>query len=76
MVTETTDRFYADDYRLSAFGALSFGLKVRKNIGNWTVNAVGERYRSDQSWGLYNADESPGLVDFWRFSFGLDYVFR
>ncbi|NND69529.1 MAG: DUF3570 domain-containing protein [Halioglobus sp.] len=76
VVTETTDRFYADDYRLSAYGALTFGLRVRKDIGNWSVNATGERYRSDQSWSLFNGNESPGLVDFWRVSFGLNYTFR
>jgi hypothetical protein len=75
-VADTSARYFADDYRLSAYGAYTLGLRVRQDIGNWSVNATGERYRSDESWSLYSGDEAPGLVDFWRFSFGVDYVFR
>jgi hypothetical protein len=70
------DRYYADDYRLSAFGAVSAGLRLRQDIGDWAINLSGERYQSDNSWGIYSGEESPGLVDFWRFSLGLDYLFR
>jgi hypothetical protein len=76
VVANTDDRYYADDYRLSAFGAFSVGLRLRQDFGNWSVNAAGERYRTDESWGLYSGDEAPGLVDSWRFSIGLDYVFK
>ena len=70
------DRYYADDYRLSAFGAISAGLRLRRDIGDWSVNLTGERYMTDESWGVYSGDESPGLVDYWRYSIGLDYIFR
>ena len=69
-------RYYADDHRLSAFGAITLGVRVRKELGNWAVSVAGERYQTDESWGLYSGDESPGLVDYWRYTLGLDYTFR
>lgn len=70
------DRYYADDFRLSAFGALSGGLRLKHDMGNWSLNLTGERYESSESWGLYSGDESPALVDYWRYSIGLDYTFK
>lgn len=70
------DRYYADDYRLSAYGALSLGLRLQHDIGSWRVNLAAERYESDNAWGVYGGEESPALVDFWRTSIGLDYRFR
>ncbi len=67
---------FSDDYRLSAFGAFSYGLRLRHDFGNWSVNFDAERYKTDESWGIYSGEESPGLVDFWRYGFGLDYIFR
>jgi hypothetical protein len=75
-IASVDDRYYADDYRLSAFGAISAGLRLRRDIGDWSVNLTGERYMTDESWGVYSGDESPGLVDYWRYSIGLDYIFR
>jgi len=75
-IADTAKRYYSEDYRLSAFGAVTVGLRARYELGNWAFNLVGERYRSDESWGLYSAEESPALVDYWRYTFGLDYVFR
>jgi len=75
-IANTDDRYFADDYRLSAFGAFSYGLRVSRDFGNWSVNADAERYKTDESWGVYNGDESPGLVDFWRYGIGLDYIFK
>ncbi|MAT94038.1 MAG: hypothetical protein CME59_15730 [Halioglobus sp.] len=76
VVADTSQRYYADDYRLSAFGAFTYGLRLRRELGNWSLNLAGERYKSDESWGLYSGDEAPGLVDYWRYSLGVDYVFR
>jgi hypothetical protein len=75
-VVDPEDRYYADDYRLSAYGAISVGLRLRRDIGRWSLSLVGERYRADNSWGVYGGDESPGLVDFWRGSVGFDYRFQ
>ena len=75
-IAGTDKRYYSDDYRLSSFGAVTVGLRVRQQIGNWAITAVGERYETDEIWGVYSGDESPALVNYWRYSFGLDYVFR
>jgi hypothetical protein len=75
-LVDLSDRYYSQDYRLSSFGAITVGLRLRQELGNWVVNLSGERYRTDESWGVYNGDESPALVDYWRYSFGLDYIFR
>jgi hypothetical protein len=71
-----SERYYADDYRLSAYGAVSLGLKLRHDIGNWRLNLAAERYQTNNEWGIYGGEESPALVDFWRTSIGLDYRFR
>jgi hypothetical protein len=75
-IADLDDRYYADDYRLSAFGALTAGLRLQHEFGNWSVSATGERYQTQASWGLYSGEESPGLVDYWRYSLGLDYIFK
>jgi hypothetical protein len=75
-IADTDQRYYSEDYRLSSFGAVALGLRLRHEIGNWAVSVVGERYQTDQSWGAYDGDESPALVNYWRYTFGLDYVFR
>ena len=75
-IADLDKRYYADDYRLSSFGAVSAGLRLRHEIGNWAITAAGERYETDESWGVYSGDESPALVNYWRYSFGLDYLFR
>lgn len=75
-IADLDQRYYSDDYRLSAFGAISGGLRLRHTIGNWAITAVGERYETDESWGVFSAEESPALVDYWRYSFGLDYIFK
>ncbi|MEH6586339.1 MAG: DUF3570 domain-containing protein [Halioglobus sp.] len=73
---DISERYYADDYRLSAYGAISLGLRLRHDIGNWRLNLAAERYKSDNGWGIYGGEEAPALVNFWRTSIGLDYRFR
>jgi Protein of unknown function (DUF3570) len=75
-IADTDERYFADDYRLSAFGAFSYGVRVQRDFGNWSVNADAERYKTDESWGVYSGEESPGLVDFWRYGIGLNYKFK
>jgi len=75
-IADTEQRYYADDYCLSSFGAVAVGLRLRHVIGNWVVNMAGGRYETDNSWGVYSGDESPALVEYWRYSHGLDHVFR
>jgi hypothetical protein len=75
-LVDFNDRYYSDDYRLSAFGAIATGLRVRYDIRDWSLSLGGERYRTDESWGAFSGEESPALVDAWRVSFGMDYSFR
>ncbi len=70
------DRYFADDYRLSAFGAITTGLRLRHKIGNWAINLSGERYTTSAGWGVYSGEESPAPVKYWRYTFGLDYIFK
>ncbi|MFK8050083.1 MAG: DUF3570 domain-containing protein [Halioglobus sp.] len=70
-------RYYADDYRLSSFGAISSGLKLNYSFGkNWRASLSTERYSASGSVGSYGGEESPGLVKYWRYGIGLDYLFR
>ncbi len=71
-----SERYFADDFRLSAFGGITTGLRVRHTVGNWTLNATGERYTTSEDFGIYSGDESPALVKYWRYSIGFNYSFR
>ena len=41
----------------------------------WTVQLEAERYVSKNSWGLYDGEEAPALVDFWRTSINVTWRF-
>jgi len=70
------DGFFANDYRLSAFGALSFGLEVDKRIDDWEFSLSGKYYMSDASLAINSSGaENPGLVDFWYVTAGLKKTF-
>ena len=69
-------RYYADDYRLSAFGALSAGLTFNYSFNHWRLSVTSERYETRGNWGIYGGDESPALVEFWRYGIGLNYSFK
>lgn len=75
VVAKTNQKYYSDDYRLSAYGAFSGGLKATYDIGNWTLVASGERYQSDGRFGMFDYTKAPGSVDFWRYNLGFDYRF-
>ena len=75
-VADFTADYYADDYRLSAFGALTVGLNWQVQLGDWVAEAQVERYRSNNNWGLYEGDAAPALVDFWRGTIGLTWRFE
>ncbi|WP_229414729.1 DUF3570 domain-containing protein [Zemynaea arenosa] len=60
----TDGREISADQRLSAFGAVTLGLKVEKEIGkNTTVDVSLERYRQQSAWRLFGGG-SPGLQRF------------
>ena len=52
------------DQRLAAFGAVTLGFKVEKQLGQgWAVHAKLERYRQQAGWRQFG-DGSPGLARF------------
>lgn len=65
--------FQSSDYRLSGFGAVTFGLQGRFSQRDWSVSVNFERYLSAAGYGL-NASraEHPGLLRFSLLSFGFD----
>ena len=63
----------SSDYRLSAYGAVSGGLKVQVDIDKFTLSLAGERYHSSDKFATWEGDSSPALVDFTRLSLGIDY---
>jgi len=70
------DGEYSSDYRLSPYGAISFKLGLSESIGRWTVKLAVERYLSDKSYSFQSVDvESPSLLDYTMFTFGVDYDF-
>lgn len=76
VIADTENEFYADDYRLSSYGAWNAGLKLIGSYHNWSVTVAGQRYKSQASWALNDVDdEAPGLVEFSRYTVGIDYEF-
>ena len=68
--------FHSSDYRLATYGALSYRLSVNKTIGDWDFIISAELYNSDESLAITGAKfQTPGLVDFSRFTIGFNYRF-
>lgn len=68
-----SDGFYSTDYRLSEYGAVTYGLKLNKRFENWALNISAEKYESGGN--KFLADSSapnPGLLDFELITFGFD----
>ncbi|MEI6757712.1 MAG: DUF3570 domain-containing protein [Chlorobium sp.] len=56
--------YYTEDHRLSAFGAVTVGLKVSKQFNaDWLVDVKLERYEQRDEWSL-NGKGDPGLATF------------
>lgn len=67
-------RFHSSDYRLSAFGAWSAGLEVRKSWAPVELVIGIDRYRADHG-GWSGSDDDPGLVSYTQVHAGFDYHF-
>ncbi len=67
--------YYADDYRLSSYGAITAGLRWTVQLGDWQIETQAERYQSDGDWGVFSGKAAPALVDFWRATVGLTWRF-
>lgn len=56
--------YFSEDQRLSEFGALTFGIKVAKQLNpDWLVDAKFEQYEQRSRWSL-SGDGSSGLAPF------------
>ncbi len=56
--------YYSEDQRLSAFGAITLGLKVSKQLNqDWLVDVKYEEYEQRSSWSV-NGNGDPGLAPF------------
>jgi hypothetical protein len=75
--TARSDGFASSDYRLSPYGALSWGIRAELEFSSWfqwdwLLSAGYERYASGGDLALGDVKvENPGLVDYQLFSVGL-----
>ena len=75
VMAEFDQPYFADDYRLSSYGAVTLGARWAVTLGDWVLELEAERYMSDTSWGLYDGEAAPALVDFWRGTVGIVWRF-
>ena len=76
VIADTETPHYADDYRLSSYGAVTLGARWAVALGeSWTLELEAERYMTDADWGVFDGDAAPALVDFWRGTVGVVWRF-
>ena len=76
VIADTETPHYADDYRLSSYGAVTLGARWAVALGeSWTLELEAERYMTDADWGVFDGDAAPALVDFWRGTVGVMWRF-
>ena len=76
MIADTAAQHYADDYRLSSYGAVTIGARWAVTLSNsWTLELEAERYMTDAGWDIYDGSAGPALVDFWRGTVGVIWRF-
>jgi hypothetical protein len=60
------DGLYSSDYRLSAYGALSYRLAAMNSGRHWSFSMALEYYDTNEGFTLHGVDQAnPGLVDFY-----------
>lgn len=70
------DPHFSDDFRLSSYGAISFGLKVNYRVDGWLLTGGIENYAADGHRGISSVgEEAPALLEFMRYTVGLSYTF-
>lgn len=67
--------FFADDYRLSEYGATTIGIQGFFQLGEWRFEAQLERYETNPSGGIGTNKSAPAVVDFWRGTIGATWRF-
>ena len=76
VIADTETPHYADDYRLSSYGAVTLGARWAVALGeSWTLELEAERYMTDADWGVFDGEAAPALVDFWRGTIGITWRF-
>jgi len=76
VIADTEAPHYADDYRLSSYGAVTLGARWAVDLGeSWTLELEAERYMTDADWGVFDGGAAPALVDFWRGTVGIIWRF-
>lgn len=76
VIADTTEQHYADDYRLSSYGAVTIGARWAVALSNsLTLELEAERYMTDAGWGMFDGNAAPALVDFWRGTVGVIWRF-
>ncbi len=66
----------SSDYRLSPFGAVTFGISAVAHSYNWKMIISAERYVADGDLALESVSkEHPGLLQFTLLTVGFDYAF-
>ena len=76
VIADTEAQYYADDYRLSSYGAVTLGARWAVAVGeSWTLELEAERYMTDAGWGVFDGDAAPALVNFWRGTVGITWRF-
>ena len=76
VIADVTAPHYADDYRLSSYGAVTIGARWAIALADsWTLELEAERYMTDAKWGVFDGDAAPALVDFWRGTVGVIWRF-
>ena len=66
----------SSDFRLSTFGALTFGMKAIVRLNRFSINFSLDKYISDENYALTNSEfEHPALLDYTLISMGIDVRF-
>ncbi len=65
----------SSDYRLSGYGAYTFGIKAVYDRTNWRVSIDFDRYISKGSYGLHTHSDHPARLSYNLASIGFDFRF-
>ena len=67
-----SDGYWSSDYRLATYGSLSYSLKAILRREKWSFSLFAEYYDSQENLALFGTpQDTPALVDFWRFTLRL-----
>lgn len=65
----------SSDFRLSAYGAVTLGLKGILQLPRWALTLSVDRYRGREKYGLSSGAEHPARLDFTLMSLVVDFKF-